>query len=210
MNASPGTRYREARRGLLTELSALRPPPQLLRGGLDLTESEAQALAARAVLFPLLHGIYATRRPTPRLRGWAAGLLLRPASRSTLLLHRMTAAWIYGCAPEPRLLECSARRTLTHKFHRWEEAFVTRRFTGYSRFEDLGCGPVRATTPLRTCADLALFARGPRADVAIATMLRAPELGCSPPVVEAALHALRRVPHRAEALERIRRLAPWP
>lgn len=208
MDSAHLTRYRAARRGLLTELSALSPPPQLLRGGLELTEAEAQALAARRTLHPLLHGIYSIGAPTPSLRGWAAGLLLRPASRDALVLHRMTAAWLYGCAPPPRLVECSARRTTTHKFHRWEESFVLRRFTGYSPFEDLRCGPVRTTTPLRTCADLALHCTGSRADLAIATMLRAPGLGCSPPVVEAALAALPRAPHRAEALTRVRRLAP--
>lgn len=183
-------------------------PPGILLAGVHLTEAEAQALAARGLLAPILHRVYSSSAPSPQLRGYAAGLHLRALSRRRSVLHRLTAAWIYGCAAPPRYLECTVNGNDGHKFGAQELRYVRHRYLSYSRFEVNRVGPVLVTTPLRTCVDLAAFDATPAGDSALATFIRAPSLGCSPRVLCAALAAVPRLKFRRQAIERVHQLAP--
>lgn len=182
-------------------------PPWLVIAGLHLTQAEALLLTARGLLVPHVNSVYGSAPPCPESRATAAALHLRPMSRQRAVLHRLTAAWIYGCAPPPALLECTAFGPSGLTLDPVESTFVHHRYTTYTKYEALRIGPLRVTTPLRTCVDLAAFAQDKRGDAALATMLRAPGLGCAPETVCAALDAVPRLAFRKRALRRIHALS---
>lgn len=183
-------------------------PGEFVLAGRDLTHSEAQSLRARGLLTPVLFDLYATSSPGTEERARAAAHYLKPQSRRVAILHRLTAAWIYGCSAAPEAIECSVGGRSGHRFGPEEVPFVRHRFTRYTPYDDLNIGGVRVTTPLRTCVDIAVHDGGRRADLVLATLLRATEYGCGPPSVCAALAALPRVKFRQRAMERVLRLGP--
>ncbi|MGK4064674.1 hypothetical protein AB0Y14_01215 [Rothia sp. HC945] len=187
-------------------------PPSLVIAGLHLTEAEALLLTARGLLVPHVNSVYGSTPPCPESRATAAALHLRPLSRQRAILHRLTAAWIYGCAPPPALLECTAFGPSGLTLDPVESAFVRHRYTTYTTYEALRIGPLRVTTPLRTCVDLAAFGQDKHGDTALATLLRAPGLGCAPETVCAALEAVPRLAFRKRAVRRVHALSeglPW-
>lgn len=183
-------------------------PEELIVAGRDLTEAEAHVLVARGILAPVLREVYSTVPPTPEVRAAAVAHYLKPHSRRVAIIHRLTAAWIYGCAGTPFYVECSVNGRSAHRFGPEEIRYIRHRFMRYSPYDDLRIGELRVTTPLRTCVDLAVHDPGPRGDTALATMLRATELGCAPQTVCLALKALPRLKFRQYAVERVLSLAP--
>lgn len=191
-----------------THQSELVYPKDLILAGVHVTESEACLLAGRGLLAHIVHSVYSTSMPSPELRGHAVGLHLRPASRQNVTVHRLTAAWIYGCAPTPDCFECSVGGSSGHHFDDRELPYVSHRYTSYSKYEIVPAGPVTVTTPLRTCVDLAVSDGGNACDNALATLMRAPVFGCAPPVVVAALRAVPRLRGRDRAIRRVEDLSP--
>ncbi|WP_030014155.1 hypothetical protein [Curtobacterium sp. S6] len=188
----------------------LKGPGRLILAGRDLTQAEAHGLVARGLLAHVLREVYSTVPPNPQVRAAAVAHYLKPHSQRVAIIHRLTAAWIYGCAVAPFYVECSVNGRSAHRFGADEIRYIRHRFMRYSPYDDLRIGDVRVTTPLRTCVDLAVHDPGARGDAALATMLRATDLGCPPQTVCLALNALPRLKFRQHAVQRVLRLGPPP
>lgn len=189
------------------DYAALQLPDHLYRVGSELSLSEASALASRGALRAVA-GLYsASGRPTAEDRAWAMASQLRPQTRQAVVVCRMSAAWIHGCAPEPLFIDAAAHRRRTLSLGAQEDIRVRRRFVDYSSREVQHLGPLCVTDPLRTCADLALHATDAGAETALYSMLHATCLRCPPETVVAVIRALPRVPHPEQAVALVQDLA---
>lgn len=141
-------------------------------------------------------------RPGPLARALAADHHLAPSLRGRYVFGRLTAAWIYGCAPPPR------RLTLL--------ADVRRRSTSLPPFSgavlhEVGLGPadrlelggVLLTQPLRTAVDVALHTPVEQAAEVLRRMSREPGLNTPLQYVRTLLGSGRRVPGTRQALEAV-------
>lgn len=190
-----------ARRNLA---SAPDPPPQaeLYSPGALFSWPELQAMASDGVLTQLSQRGYLPpgTRPTPQLRARAAGVLIRPAIRQRVVAGRMTAAWIYGCAPEPdrlALLVDANRRISSLRSARGCSFHEVR----LGPFDVVSLGGLMVTSPLRTAVDIALHVGPERAVPALRALVGRPELGLGLRVLVLAVDATPRVPHKRQALE---------
>src|SRR6478735_71738 len=77
--------------------------PELYAPGAPFAAPELQSLAADGLLARFhQHGYILPGMPaSPKLRARAAAAVVPMAVRQRVVAGRMTAAWIFGCAPEP-------------------------------------------------------------------------------------------------------------
>jgi hypothetical protein len=184
--------------------SAPDPPPQgeLYSPGALFSWPELQAMASDGVLTQLYQRGYLPpgTRPTPQLRARAAAVLIRPAIRQRVVAGRMTAAWIYGCAPEPdrlALLVDANRRISSLRSTRGCTFHEVR----LGPFDVVSLGGLMVTSPLRTAVDIALHVDPERAVPALSALVGHPELGLGLRVLILAVDATPRMPHKRQALE---------
>ncbi len=159
-------------------------------------------MAADGVLTRLYrHGyLQPGTRATPQLRARAAALALPATVRRRVVAGRMTAAWIFGCAPEPDRLAC-----LVDASHRISSLRSTRGCT----FHEVRLGPLDVVTvaglmvssPPRTALDIALHVRPDRALPALGALLARPELNVRLRLLRLAVASAPHRPYRAAALE---------
>ena len=197
--------YRRARWRMMSRISACPKPADLLISGIELSEAEAQLLAARGLIHHIVHGIWSVEPPGQEERVRAAQLFMRPDSRRHTVLHGLSAAWVYAACSAPDPLICSFIKRSRHKLIPEEEAFLTRASRRYTEEDCRVIEGLRVTTPLRTCVDLAQE-DDPISRSALQTLMLAPSLGCSPGMVSATLNAHPYVRRRAESVARVREL----
>ena len=178
----------------------------LLAGG-PFTAVELQAMEADGVLRRSVGGAYvpALAADGPELRARTVAVLLPERVRARTVAGRLTAAWVYGCAPAPEtpvmLVESSHRisglrsssRLLVHE-------------VSFGPFDVIELGGLQVTAPLRTAVDLAVHGEDLRAVPALRRMLAQPGLGLTFGLVARALEALPRQPHKEKARRTLARL----
>ena len=141
-------------------------------------------------------------RPDPVVRALAASRELPAGIRAKVSLGRLTAAWIYGCAPRPYRLEVLAdRRRRTGALPPFSTAVLHEVLLGPA--DRVAVGTVSVTSPLRTAVDVALHAAGQDAVPVLQRLAAHPDLDCRLDLVRRALEAGTRKPGKAAALERV-------
>nr|WP_307038151.1 hypothetical protein [Arthrobacter sp. B3I4] len=136
---------------------------------------------------------------TAQLRARAAAGMVPQAIRQRVVAGRMTAAWIYGCAPEPdrlALLVDASRRISSLRATRGCSFHEVR----LGPFDVVSLGGLLVSSPLRTAADIALHVERERAVPALQALLAAPELDVRLRLLVRAVEASPRVPYKKSAL----------
>lgn len=139
---------------------------------------------------------------TPQLRARAAALVVPPVIRQRIVAGRMTAAWIYGCAPEPdrlALLVDAKRRVSSLRSTRGCTLHEVR----LGPCDVVSLGGLMVSTPLRTALDIALHVDPERALPALQALLDRPELNVRLRLLVLAVEATPRVPHKKAALDKL-------
>ncbi|MCQ2000643.1 type IV toxin-antitoxin system AbiEi family antitoxin [Arthrobacter zhaoxinii] len=176
----------------------------LFTAGEVFRHEELQAMAMDGLLRHVYAGTFVRWdvRPDPVVRALAASAELPPPLRRRLTMGRLTAAWIYGCAPRPPRLDVLAdRRSRTGAMQPFSTAVLHEVLLGPADRVDVGT--VSVTSPLRTAVDVALYAGTADAVAALRRLAAHPVLGCRLDLVRRALEAGSRVPGKAAALERV-------
>ena len=183
------------------------PPTPVLVPGRPFTPAELQAMAIDGVLRRLVGDSYAPA-PAPvtaELRAAALATTYDPRLRHRTVVGRQSAAWIYGCAPEPPvpvLLVPSPRRLSSARKARG--VLVHEVWLG--DFDVIELGPLRITSPLRTAVDMAMHGETPLASLVLRRLLGRSGLGLTPSLVSRALEALPRQPRKQRGREVLARL----
>ncbi|WP_312181370.1 hypothetical protein [Arthrobacter sp.] len=141
-------------------------------------------------------------RPGPLARALAAAHQLPPTLRGRYVFGRLSAAWIYGCAPPPRRLTLLVdNRRRTSSLPPFSGAVLHEVALGPADRLDLG--GVMVTQPLRTAVDVALQAPLAEAAAVLGLMSREPGLNCSLHYVRTLLRNGKRVPGTKQGLEAV-------
>ena len=185
--------------------------PELYSPGALFTWPELQAMASDGELARLNECSYLApgTRPTPHLRARAAAVLIRPAIRQRVVAGRMTAAWIFGCAPEPdrlALLVDAKRRISSLRSTRGCTLHEVR----LGAYDVVSLGGLMVTSPLRTSVDIALHVDAERAVPALRALLAQPELGLRLRLLLLAVEATPKVPYKKAALAKLDCLRAGP
>lgn len=172
---------------------------------------ELQAMASDGVLTQLFQrGYLLPGTPeTPQLRARAAAFAVPQAIRQRVVAGRMTAAWIYGCAPEPdqlALLVDAKRRVSSLRSTRGCTLHEVR----LGPCDVVSLGGLMVSTPLRTALDIALHVEPVRAIPVLQELLDRPELDVRLRLLVLAVEATPRVPHKKAALEKLSQLTAGP
>ena len=176
----------------------------LFTAGRPFGHGELQAMARDGLLRRVYGQTYVRWdvRPDPVVRALAASCALPAGVRSKLTMGRLSAAWIFGCAPRPLRLDVMAdRRSRTGALRPSSTAVLHEVLLGPADRVLVGTVPV--TSPLRTAVDVALHVRTEDAVPALRRLAAHPVLDCRLELVRRALEAGRRVPGKAAALERV-------
>jgi hypothetical protein len=178
--------------------------PELYSPGLLFSSSELQAMAADGLLTRLYqHGyVLPGTAPTPQLRARAASIAVPAGIRHRVVAGRMTAAWIYGCAPEPdrlALLVDAKRRISSLRSTRGCTLHEVR----LGPCDVVSLGGLMVSSPLRTAVDIALHVNSERALPALRLLLANPELNVRLRLLTLAVESTPRVPHKRAALEKL-------
>ncbi|NUS35363.1 MAG: hypothetical protein HOQ04_02680 [Pseudarthrobacter sp.] len=183
--------------------------PDLYSPGSPFAGPELQSLAADGLLARFhqhgytLPGLAAS----PQLRARAAAGAVPASIRQRVVAGRLTAAWIYGCAPEPdrlALLVDAKRRVSSLRSTRG----CTLHEVKLGPFDVVSLGGLMVSSPLRTALDIALHVEPERAVPALAALLARPQQDVRLRLLVRAIEATPRVPHKRAALEKLGRLAP--
>lgn len=166
-------------------------------------------MAADGLLIRLYQRAYALPGTvtTPQLRARAASMAVSPSIRQRVVAGRMTAAWIYGCAPEPdrlALLVDAKRRISSLRSARGCTLHEVR----LGPFDVVSLGGLMVSSPLRTALDIALHVDAERALPALRRMLAKPDLGIKLRLLTLAVETTPRVPHKKAALALLSALTP--
>ena len=180
------------------------PPEVLYSPGSLFSWAELQAMAADGVLTRLSQRGYLPpgAASTPQLRARAAACTIPPPIRQRVVAGRMTAAWIYGCAPEPdriALLVDACRRVSSLRATRGCSFHEVR----LGPFDVVSLGGLMVSSPLRTAVDIALHVDSERALPALGALLAAPELDVPLRLLVRAVEASPRLPFKKEALAKL-------
>ncbi|UPO78426.1 type IV toxin-antitoxin system AbiEi family antitoxin [Arthrobacter sp. Helios] len=168
------------------------------------TEEELQGMC-RDLLVTRVYGSTYLRwdvRPGPLARALAAHHHLPASLQGRYVFGRLSAAWIYGCAPPPRRLTllADARRRST-SLPPFSGAVLHEVTLGPADRLELGGVPV--TQPLRTALDVALHAPLAEAADVLVQMSREPGLNAPLHYVRTLLRSGHRVPGTRQALEAV-------
>lgn len=166
-------------------------------------------MAADGLLIRLYQRAYALPGTvtTRQLRARAASMAVSPTIRQRVVAGRMTAAWIYGCAPEPdrlALLVDAKRRISSLRSARGCTLHEVR----LGPFDVVSLGGLMVSSPLRTALDIALHVDAERALPALRRMLAKPDLGIRLRLLTLAVETTPRVPHKKAALALLNALTP--
>jgi hypothetical protein len=177
---------------------------ELLFPGPVFSWPELQAMASDGVLTQLYQRGYILpgTAETPHLRARAAALAVPAPIRQRVVAGRLTAAWIYGCAPEPdrlALLVDAKRRISGLRSTRGCTLHEVR----LGQFDVVSLGGLMVSTPLRTALDVALHVEPERALPALKGLLGRPELDVRLRLLVLAIEATPRVPHKKAALDKL-------
>ncbi|MBD8043538.1 hypothetical protein H9638_06905 [Arthrobacter sp. Sa2BUA2] len=141
-------------------------------------------------------------RPGSLARALAAHHHLPAALRGRHVFGRLTAAWIYGCAPPPRRLTLLAdTRRRSTSLPPFSGAVLHEVTLGPADRLELGGVPV--TQPLRTAVDVALHTPLEEAADVLLMMSREPGLNAPLHYVRTLLRSGHRVPGTRQALEAV-------
>jgi hypothetical protein len=190
---------------------ALDAGPPVLVAGLPFSPVELQAMEHDGVLRRLIAGAYVPARctDTADLRARALASTLAPRLIRRTVAGRLTAAWVYGCAPVPDtpvlLVDGTRRLSNLRASHRLlvHEAY-------FGPFDVIDIGGLRMTSPLRTAVDVALHAEDKVSLPVLRRMLSRPRLGLSVGLISRGLDTLPRQPHLQRARTALSRLAAAP
>lgn len=183
--------------------------PELYAPDRPFTGPELQALAADGLLSRFHQHGYTLPdvAASPQLRARAAAGSVPAAVRQRVVAGRMTAAWIYGCAPEPdrlALLVDTKRRVSGLRNTRG----CTLHEVKLGPFDVVSMGGLMVSSPLRTALDIALHVDAERAVPTLAGLLARPQQDVRLRLLVLAIEASPRVPHKRAALEKLAALAP--
>ncbi|NKX49597.1 hypothetical protein HER39_03185 [Arthrobacter deserti] len=138
-------------------------------------------------------------------RALAARAALPERLRGRVVIGRMSAAWIYGCAAPPeKLAVLLDYRFRTTPQGRCRSAAVHEVSLG--PLDTTSVAGVAVTTALRTGLDIALHAPEEEAVSALFRLSADPRLNCPLDYIRQALLARSRLPGKHQALERIGRV----
>lgn len=186
---------------------------RILTPGDPFTAGELQAMALDQLVVPLYAECYLLPGTACAgdLRGRALALSLPPAVLGRTVAGRLTAAWIYGCAPPPApaslLVDHRHRISAVRPFGRTAPHRFTVHEVALGPCDVAVVGGMAVTTPLRTAVDLALHAMPGQAEDALRRLTADSSLGCPASLVRKALEGSARVPGKREALQRLRTVA---
>lgn len=169
---------------------------------------ELQAMALDGVLARIHHeGFVPPQVPvTPQLRARAVAGAVPARIRQRVVAGRMSAAWIYGCAPEPdklALLVDATRRVSSMRGTRG----CTLHEVKLGPMDVVSLGGLMVSSPLRTALDIALHVEANQSIAALARLLARPQNDVRLRLLVLAIEASPRVPHKRAALEKLELLA---
>jgi hypothetical protein len=199
MHTLPGPRVRSLARWR---------PAEVLTPGVPFSHAELQAMTNDGVLQRLVADSYASAaaRPTPELRAAALAAGLTKQLMRKTVVGRLSAAWIFGCAPVPAapVLLVPAPRRLSAAV-RGHGAILHEVALG--DFDVIDIAALNVTTPLRTAVDIAVHSEGAIAALVVRRLVAQPGLGLTLSLVGRAIDALPRQPHKQRGKELLRRLS---
>lgn len=177
-------------------------PAELYSPGQLFSWPELQAMASDGVLTQLYQRGYLApgTRSTPQLRARALCTMIPQPIRQRVVAGRLTAAWVYGCAPEPdrlALLVDASRRISSMRATRGCTFHEVR----LGALDVVSLGGLMVSSPLRTALDIALHVESDRALPVLAALLERGELGVRLRLLRLAVEATPRVPYKRAALE---------
>ncbi|MDK1359119.1 hypothetical protein QNO00_02375 [Arthrobacter sp. zg-Y1219] len=176
----------------------------LFSAGGDFSSVELQAMEKDGLLKRVYADTYVRwdLEPDPVCRAVAAANCLSERLRARIMLGRLTAAWVYGCAPAPQrlqlLIDHGRRTTALAPF-----SIAVLHEVRLGPEDGMDIAGIMVTTPLRTAMDLARH--GPR-DQSVSALLAIaadPVLRCPLGRVRSAVEAVARLPGKSTALHRL-------
>ena len=176
----------------------------LFCAGGDFSSVELQAMASDGLLQRVYAHTYVRWDidPDPVCRALAAANCLSDRMVARAMLGRLTAAWIYGCAPAPpqlQLLIDHGRRTTA--LAPFSAAVMHEVRLGPEDGMDIA--GVQVSTPLRTAMDLARHGPEQPSVRALLAITADPLLHCPLDCVRSAVEAAVRLPGKSTALRRL-------
>lgn len=178
--------------------------PAVLRPGHPFSRSELECMRLDGLLVNVYGPGYVLPwdQITPRHRAAAAFYSLPEYLRRKVVLGRLTAAWIYGCAPAPQKLTVLLdHRRRTTSQGRYRPALIHEVTLG--PLDTVTIGGVPVSTPLRTALDVALHAPDAAAVRVLTALADAKGLDCPLDTIRQAVIARPRLPGKSRALERL-------
>jgi hypothetical protein len=175
--------------------------PVVLVPGYHFSGAELQAMALDGVLVRIHGQAYAptTQKCSPAVRARAAALTLPAPFVERVVLGRLTAAWVHGCAPDPELLSLLVDwRRRTTALPPWSGCILHEVALGPHDVVPVAGVPV--TSALRTAYDVALQVPQAQALPVLAALFREALPGEALQLVRQAVAAGHRLPHKAAAL----------
>lgn len=176
----------------------------LFYAGGDFSGPELQAMEADGLLRWVYAGTYVRWdvEPDPVCRALAALHTLPQRLRAKAMLGRLTAAWVYGCAPPPRRLQLLVdHRSRTTALPPFSPAVLHE--VRLAPGDGMDIAGMRVSTPLRTAVDLALHGPEEESRQALLAIAANPVLDCPLTRVRSAVEAGARQPGRSAALRRL-------
>ncbi|MBT1003709.1 hypothetical protein KIH31_13975 [Paenarthrobacter sp. DKR-5] len=177
---------------------------RLIRPGEPFTAGELRAMALDGVVRQVIRDAYlrAGTGATPALRAQAVASAIPAAAAARTVIGRLSAAWVYGCAPPPPrvalLVDHGRRISALRPF-----SGCTLHEASLGRFDVVMLGSVPVTSPLRTAVDLALHVMPEQSVPALQRLTADPALNCPADLVRRAVLSWPRVPGRRAALDRL-------
>lgn len=180
---------------------------RVLQAGAPFSAAELRAMSIDGLLTNIHASTYLRvgELLTPTLRAQAVSAGVPYSLRQKMTLGRLSAAWVYGCAPAPEVVSLLTDRRRRTTATRLQSGTVVHE-VDLPASDVTEVAGIAITTPLRTACDLALYSHRDRAAPALAAMGANPSLSCPLADVRAELHGLGRVPRKLAALELLDRL----
>lgn len=178
--------------------------PSLLLPGRPFSGNELRAMELDGLLVHVFETGYigSTEPITPAHRALAAAAVLPAGFRRKVVLGRLTAAWVYGCAPpEPKVTVLLDHRYRATSQGRCRAVRIHEVALGSA--DTVGMAGVPVTSPLRTALDVAVHAPDEDAVPALLALSSVPALKCPLGYIRQTLQLRPRMPGKAKALERV-------
>lgn len=177
----------------------------LFHGGGLFSHVELQAMRLDGLMMRVCGTSYVRvdQPKTPAIRAQSAINGVPRSLHRRVALARQTAAWVYGCAPEPAVVSLvTDHRRRTTALPAFSEAVMHQVTLGPCDLRSIG--GVEVTSPLRTALDIAIHGQDSWAVPALKNIAASPRLKCPLHLVVLSLENSPRVPGKAHALARLR------